>query len=52
MFACKDVGLISPDSGLNVLRFERDPGKLVFVNRWTAAGTTVRGGVGPEHGLS
>jgi len=52
VFACKDAGFISPDSGLVVLRFDRDRGKLVFVNRWTADGNTVRGGVGPEQGLS
>jgi len=52
VFACKDVGLLSPDSGVYVLRFDRDPGKLTLVNRWTADGNTVRGGVGAEHGLS
>jgi hypothetical protein len=52
VFACKDAGLVSPDSGLVVLRFDRDPAKLTIVNRWTADGNTVRGGVGPEHGLS
>ena len=52
VFACKDAGLVSPDSGLNVVRFDRDPGKLTVVNRWTADGNTVRGGVGPKHGLS
>ena len=52
VFACKDVGLISPDSGVYVLRFDRDPGKLTLVNRWTADGNTVRGEVGAEHGLS
>jgi hypothetical protein len=52
VFACKDVGFLSPDSGLYVLRFDRDPGKLTVVNRWTADGNTVRGEVGPEHGLS
>jgi hypothetical protein len=52
VFACKDVGLLSPDSGLYIVRFDRDPGKLTLVNRWTADGNTVRGEVGPEHGLS
>jgi hypothetical protein len=52
VFACKDVGLLSPDSGLYVLRFDRDPGKLTVVNRWTADGNTVRGEVGTQHGLS
>jgi len=52
VFACKDVGLLSPDSGLYILRFDRDPGKLVLVNRWTADGNTARGEVGPEHRLS
>jgi hypothetical protein len=52
VFACKDAGLISPDSGVYVLRFDRDPGKLTVVNRWTADGNTARGEVGPEHRLS
>ncbi len=52
VFACKDAGLIAPDSALNVVRFDRDPGKLTIVNRWTADGNTARGGVGTEHGLS
>jgi hypothetical protein len=52
VFACKDAGLISPDSGVYVLRFDREPGKLTLVNRWTADGNTARGQVGPEHGLS
>jgi hypothetical protein len=52
VFACKDAGLVSPDSGLYVLRFDRDPGTLTVVNRWSADGNTVRGGVGTQHGLS
>ncbi len=52
VFACKNVGLLSPDSGVYVLRFDRRPGKLTLVNRWTADGNTVRGGVGARHGLS
>ncbi|MFT4884824.1 MAG: hypothetical protein ACI8U4_002342, partial [Natronomonas sp.] len=52
VFAAKDVGLVSPDSGVYVLRFDRDPGKLTVVNRWSADGNTARGEVGAEHGLS
>jgi hypothetical protein len=52
VFACKDVGLLTPDSGVYIFRFDRDPGKLTLVNRWTADGNTVRGEVGAEHGLS
>ncbi|PSP77382.1 hypothetical protein BRC88_13780 [Halobacteriales archaeon QS_4_69_225] len=52
VFACKDAGLIAPDSALNVIRFDRDPGKLTIVNRWTADGNTARGEVGTEHKLS
>ena len=52
VFACKDAGLVSPDSGLYVLRFHRDTGLLEVVNRWSADGNTARGEVGPEHGLS
>ena len=52
VFACKDAGLISPDSGVYVLRFDREPGKLTLVNRWSADGNATRGGVGTQHGLS
>jgi hypothetical protein len=52
VFACKDLGFLSVDSGLYIARFDRDPGKLTLVNRWTADGNTVRGGIGAQHGLS
>ena len=52
VFACKDAGLVSPDSGLYILEFDRDTGVLEVVNRWSADGNTARGEVGPEHGLS
>ena len=52
VFACKDVGLLTPDSGVYIFRFDRDPGKLTLVNRWTADGDASRGEVGAEHGLS
>lgn len=52
IFACKDVGLLTPDSGVYIFRFDRDPGTLTQVNRWTADGNSVRGGVGAQHGLS
>jgi len=50
VFATKDFGFFAPDSGIYVLRFDRDTGKLTVVNRWSADGNTVRGGIGAEHG--
>jgi hypothetical protein len=52
VFACKDAGLIAPDSGVYIIRFNRETGQLVLVNRWSADGNATRGGVGTEHGLS
>lgn len=52
VFACKDAGLVSPDSGLYVLQFDRTTGQLALLNRWSADGNATRGGVGPEHQLS
>ena len=52
IFATKDFGFFAPDSGVFVLQFDREAGKLSVVNRWTADGNTARGEVGTEHGVS